>query len=84
MENGSLGGEKYLARRFFRALSLSDAAWMEFREGHSLKIQGLGTAKQLQGLHSALTTPHSLTGKPVAAAPIDSAVPSPILEKITI
>lgn len=57
MENGSLGGGKYLARRFFRALSLSDTAWMEFREGHSLKIQGLGTAKQLQGLHSALTTP---------------------------
>lgn len=71
----------YLVRSFFHALCLSDTAWMEFTESHSLKIQRLGTAKQLHGLHSALTTLHSFMGKPTARAPINSTVPSPILEK---
>lgn len=71
----------YFVRSFFHALCLSDTAWMEFTETHSLKIQRLGTAKQLHGLHSALTTLHSFTGKPTARAPISSIVPSPILEK---
>lgn len=74
----------YLVRRFFRALPLSDTAWMEFTESYSLKIQKLGTAKQLHRLHSALTTLRSFTGKPTAASPINSIAPSPILEKITI
>lgn len=71
----------YLVRRFFHALPPSDTAWMEFTESHSLKIQRLGTAKQLHGLHSALTTLCSFTGKPTAAAPINSIVPSLVLEK---
>lgn len=42
---------------------------MEFTESHSLKIHRLRTAKQLHGLHSALTTLCSFTGKPTAGAP---------------
>lgn len=82
--NGGLKKNMHLVRSFFRALPLSDIAWMEFTECHSLKIQRLGTAKQLHRLHSALTTLCSFTGKQTAAAPINSIVPSSILEKITI
>lgn len=54
---------------------------MEFTESHSLKIHRLRTAKQLHGLHSALTTLCSFTGKPTAGAPINSTVLSHTLEK---
>lgn len=66
---------------FFHALPPSNTAWMEFTESHSLKIHRLRTAKQLHGLHSALTTLCSFTRKPTAGAPINSTVLSHVLEK---